>query len=110
MMKRILPLASPTGALAVVLALGLTASLAGPAAAAGCTVEYKAKRDNPLKLEFASANLPASACASKQAAAAALSPRLAKRGWTLLAVVSILGDGSAAQKGRNGGGKSKRGN
>ena len=62
---------------------------AGPASAA-CRVEYKAKQDNPLKLDFGVATLPDSACASKKAAAAALAPQLAQQGWTLLAIVSIL--------------------
>ncbi len=73
--------------------LALVALLAAGTADAACRVEYKAKRDNPLKLDFGTADLPDSACASKAAAAAALAPRLAKQGWTLLAIVSILGGG-----------------
>ena len=61
--------------------------LAGPAAA--CTVKYKAKQDNPLKLEVGTAELPAEACGSEGAAAAALAPILAAKGWTLLAIVAI---------------------
>ncbi|SPH23806.1 hypothetical protein DEA8626_02878 [Defluviimonas aquaemixtae] len=70
--------------------LALIALLAAEPASAACRVEYKAKRDNPLKLDFGVASLPDSACASKQAAAAALAPKLAQQGWTLLAIVSIL--------------------
>ncbi|WP_347311978.1 hypothetical protein [Defluviimonas sp. SAOS-178_SWC] len=73
--------------------LALVAALAAGTADAACRVEYKAKRDNPLKLDFGTVELPDSACASKEAAAAALKPRLAKQGWTLLAIVSILGGG-----------------
>jgi hypothetical protein len=94
-----------TRTLLLLLALSLTAL---PASAA-CRVEYKAKRDNPLKLDFASAQLPDEACASKQAAAAALAPRLAQDGWTLLSIVSILGGGSKGQ-GNNGGGNNSNGN
>ncbi len=79
-MKRIAPLLLALVALAA----------AGPAGAA-CRVEYKAKQDNPLRLDFGVAQLPDSACASKEAAAAALAPKLKKEGWTLLAIVSILG-------------------
>jgi len=71
----------------------LAAMLAAGAADAGCSVQYKAKRDNPLKLDFGTVDLPDSACGSKQAAAAALAPRLAEKGWTLLAIVSILPKG-----------------
>lgn len=69
----------------IIAALGL----AGPAMA-GCTVKYKAKQDNPLKLEAGSANLPDDACQSEAAAAAALAPILAQQGWTLLAIIAIL--------------------
>ncbi len=73
--------------------LALAALLAAGSADAACRVEYKAKRDNPLKLDFGTVELPDSACASKEAAAAALAPRLAQKGWTLLAIVSILEKG-----------------
>ena len=56
-------------------------------------MQYKAKRDNPLKLDFGTADLPDEACASEAAAAAALAPRLAEKGWTLLAIVSIVPKG-----------------
>ena len=70
--------------------LALVACLAAGAADAACQVQYKAKRDNPLKLDFGTASLPDEACASEAAAAAALAPRLADKGWTLLAIVSIV--------------------
>lgn len=73
--------------------LALVACLAAGAADAACQVQYKAKRDNPLKLDFGTADLPDEACASKAAAAAALGPRLAEKGWTLLAIVSIVPKG-----------------
>ncbi len=91
--------------LILLLALATTAL---PASAA-CQVEYKAKRDNPLKLDFRTAQLPDAACASKQAAAAALAPRIAQDGWTLLSIVSIVGGGSKAQ-GNGGGGSNSNGN
>lgn len=92
---------------AVIIALSLGV-LALPADAA-CRVEYKAKRDNPLKLAFSTANLPDDACGSKQAAAAALAPILAQDGWTLLSIVSILGGKSKGQ-GNDGGGTGSNGN
>lgn len=71
--------------------LALAALLAASPAAASCMVEYKAKQDNPLRLTVGTAQLPDNACASKEAAAAALAPKLKNEGWTLLAIVSILG-------------------
>lgn len=66
--------------------------LAAPAMA-DCTVKYKAKQDNPLKLEAGSANLPDAACGSDADAAAALAPILAEQGWTLLAITAIIPSG-----------------
>ena len=72
--------------------LAVTASMMAAASAlADCTVKYKAKQDDPLQLRAGEAKLPDSACGSKDAAAAALAPMLAKEGWTLLAIVAILG-------------------
>lgn len=72
------------------LPLALLAGLAAGSAEAACQVQYKAKQDNPLKLDFGTASLPDEACASKEAAAAALAPQLAAKGWTLLAIVGIV--------------------
>ncbi|MEZ5776892.1 MAG: hypothetical protein R3E44_00875 [Paracoccaceae bacterium] len=85
MMKRTLRILVATLTVSAVLAAG------GTAMAAPCLVEYKAKKDKPLRLNFGTAELPAKACASKKAAASALAPILAQQGWTLLAIVSILG-------------------
>lgn len=75
------------------LALSVALLLTALPALADCRVDYKAKRDNPLKLEFGSAKLPDGACGSKGDAAAALAPMLAQKGWTLLAIVSIVPKG-----------------
>lgn len=70
------------------LALALLAAL--PAHAA-CYADYKAKQDAPLRLAYGVAELPDAACGGADAAAAALAPRLAQAGWTLLNVVSLFG-------------------
>jgi len=77
-------------AFGILIAAGL--GTANPALA-DCTVKYKAKRDNPLKLEAGEASLPTAACQSRAAAAAALAPQLQQRGWTLLAITAILPSG-----------------
>ncbi|WP_340688927.1 hypothetical protein [Salipiger thiooxidans] len=59
-----------------------------PAAAqADCYVEYKAKRDAPLRLHYGIALLPGGDCPGKGQTADALRSRLAGSGWTLLNVV-----------------------
>lgn len=85
-MKKLLPSLSLVAALA----------LAGPASAAGCYADYKAKQDNPLRLHYGVAQITGQ-CA-RAAAAAELSARLARAGWTLLNVVSVFGDEGLAQR------------
>ncbi|KEO54475.1 MAG: hypothetical protein H5U24_20045 [Thioclava marina] len=60
------------------------------AAQAQCYADYKAKRDNPLQLQYGVAQVSDSAC-SKKAAARELAPRLEAAGWTLLTVLSTFG-------------------
>ncbi len=78
-------------------ALLALALLAAAPAQAECYADYKAKQDDPLRLHYGVAALPDSAC-TKQAAAAALAPRLARAGWTLLNVVSVFGPEGLAQR------------
>lgn len=69
---------------------GLTALfLTLPAAAqAACTAEYKAKQDNPLRLQAGS--MQVSSC-DMSAATAEVRARLAQQGWILLKIVSLKG-------------------
>ncbi|MFZ1727725.1 MAG: hypothetical protein WBO29_06995 [Albidovulum sp.] len=77
----------------LLLVAAMIAFLSAPTADAACRVEYKAKMDNPLRLNFGTADLPDAACASKATAAKVLAPILQQQGWTLLAIVAILGGG-----------------
>ena len=77
-MKRIAPLLVATMALTALPAL----------AQAACTVEYKAKQDNPLKLTVGTIQVPSCDPAQAEAEARAL---LAQQGWTLLKVLSVTG-------------------
>lgn len=67
----------------------LALAAASPAGAA-CFADYKAKRDNPLRLHYGVIEVPDAAC-SPQAAAAEAARRLQAAGWTLLNVVSVFG-------------------
>lgn len=60
--------------------------IAGSAQAA-CTAEYKAKQDNPLKLDYGTVTVsgPCTVAAARSKVAAQLSAR----GWTLLKVISV---------------------
>lgn len=57
------------------------------AAAADCTAVYKAKQDNPLRLEHSS--MTVSGPCSVSAATSKVQAALASRGWTLLKVLSV---------------------
>ena len=70
-------------------ATALLVTLALPASAE-CYADYKAKQDNPLKLHYGVMQVPDGAC-NRAAAGAAMRPRLARDGWTLLAVLSTFG-------------------
>jgi len=74
------------------LALSVLVSLAAALpASAQCYADYKAKQDNPLRLQYGVAELPANACNDARAAAAHLAPRLQRDGWILLQIVSTFG-------------------
>ncbi|WP_076444894.1 hypothetical protein [Roseivivax lentus] len=70
----------------LILALALGAAQAAEAA---CYADYKAKRENPLRLHYGVAEIDDGAC-TKAAARKALKPRLAEGGWALLNVVSVF--------------------
>ncbi|KPN61603.1 hypothetical protein XMM379_002768 [Aliiroseovarius sp. xm-m-379] len=73
-------------------------AMAFPAQAA-CYVDYKAKRDDPLKLHYGVMELPDSACTNSSNAREQVAARLARHGWVLLNVVSQFDtDGLAERK------------
>lgn len=72
----------------ILLSAALTLALAGTVQAQ-CFADYKAKKDDPLRLHYGVAQL--SGGCSAAAATRELGPRLAARGWTLLQVQSVFG-------------------
>ncbi len=74
----------------------LMAVLSGPAFAADCYADYKAKQDNPLRLHYGVAEI--SGQCNKSTARAQLEKRLGARGWKLLNVVSVFGPDGLAQR------------
>ncbi|WP_420838920.1 hypothetical protein [Aliiroseovarius sediminis] len=72
----------------ILLALAITA-IALPAQA-GCYADYKAKRDNPLRLHYGVIELPDAACNDRQVATRQVQQRLAQQGWLLLKIQSIF--------------------
>jgi hypothetical protein len=66
-------------------------------AGAECYADYKAKQDDPLRLQYGVAQVPDDAC-SKSGAQAVLGPKLAADGWTLLTIVSTFGPEGLAER------------
>lgn len=77
-------------------ALIILAVVWSTAAHAGCFADYKAKRDNPLRLHYGVAQING-ACTPDNAQSQ-LSGRLAADGWVLLTVLSVFGDDGLAQR------------
>ena len=71
--------------LAIVAAFVFTAGTAS----AACTAEYKAKQDNPLRLEHG--NMEVAGPCTVEDATQELTKRLAEKGWTLLKVLTVSG-------------------
>ncbi len=65
----------------------LFAALVAAPASAACLAEYKAKRDNPLRLFYGTIEI--SGACTVAAATAQLGPQLAAQGMTLLKVLSV---------------------
>jgi hypothetical protein len=72
----------------LLLVTALLFSLATTASAADCFADYKAKRDNPLRLHYGVVQV-AGPCNAAEAQAE-IAARLEQNGWTLLNVVSLF--------------------
>lgn len=71
------------------IALTFALMLAAAPVQAACYADYKAKQDNPLRLQYGVSQVPDTAC-SVSGAADHLSPRLAADGWQLLNVLGVF--------------------
>ncbi len=65
-------------------------------AQAACYADYKAKRDDPLRLHYGVARIDG-AC-TMQNAQAELGPKLAADGWQLLNVVGVFDDAGLEER------------
>ena len=59
---------------------------------AACFADYKAKRDNPLKLHYGVIQVDVSPCEVSKAVEAQVKGRVKAGGWTLLQVQSVFDD------------------
>lgn len=65
---------------------------------AGCYADYKAKRDNPLRLHYGVIELPDAACNNRQAATRQVQQRLESQGWLLLKIQSIFDESGLTER------------
>lgn len=89
---------TPWKPLIAALALVVTAS----AAQAACYADYKAKRDDPLRLHYGVMEVPDRAC-NPSDAARVIDRRLNDAGWQLLNVLSVFGPEGLEEKRANAG-------
>ena len=76
----------------------LLAVLSAAAADAACYADYKAKRDDPLRLHYGVIELPDAACADPTRARDLIAQRLQQAGWQLLSVQGTFGAGGLDQR------------
>ncbi|MEQ9693015.1 hypothetical protein [Shimia sp. SDUM112013] len=79
----------------------IAAFLTTPADAAECFADYKAKKDNPLKLHYGVVQLY-EGC-TKASAETEIAPRIARDGWSLLNVLSVFDASKLSGKEANAG-------
>ena len=76
----------------------LTALAIAGHAEAACFADYKAKRDNPLRLHYGVIELPDAVCGNTSRAAAEIKTRLSAGKWQLLNVLSVFVAGDMGDK------------
>ena len=84
----------------------VTLALSGAAgsAQAACYADYKAKRDDPLKLHYGVMHIDTNPCAMSDSVRKTVARRLNKAGWQLLQVQSVFDD-SGLEKRKSDAGK-----
>lgn len=84
------------------LALAALTALASPASAA-CYADYKAKRENPLKLHYGVMRIDSNSCKMSDKVKSTISQRLQSSGWQLLQVQSVFDDSGLEKRKRDAG-------
>ncbi|MGJ8611482.1 MAG: hypothetical protein ACSHW1_20885 [Yoonia sp.] len=78
------------------LSLTLALIVLSTSAHAACYADYKAKRDDPLRLHYGVAEIRG-AC-TRAGAMAELTPRLATNGWQILSVEGVFDDAGLEER------------
>jgi hypothetical protein len=83
-------------------AIAVLLLIAAPLEAA-CYADFKAKQDNPLRLQYGVIELSDAACGDQRAARAEIEARIGRDGWHLLNVMSVFGPEGLQQRKRRAG-------
>ena len=86
----------------VLYALVALVSLTAPLQAA-CYADYKASRDNPLKLHYGVIKIDTNPCAMSDKVRKTVAQRLNSAGWKLLQVQSVFDDSGLGQRKKDAG-------
>lgn len=84
------------------LALVLLPAMSG-ALQAACYADYKAKRENPLRLHYGVMKIDSAPCTMSDTVRQSVGQRLADAGWQLLGVQSVFDDAGLEQRKRDAG-------
>ena len=81
-----------------ILSLALATIVAAAPAQSACYADYKAKRDNPLRLHYGVIELVDAVCSDTAAIRADIERRIAIDDWTVLNVVSVFDEAGLEER------------
>lgn len=81
-----------------IISMVLLALLAAAPAHAACYADYKAKKDNPLRLHYGVIELPNGVCDDPSKAEKQISQRISDAGWTLLNVLGTFDEDGLSER------------
>lgn len=84
------------------LALAIGVGVAHPAAAA-CYADYKAKRDNPLRLHYGVVQVSDAACSQPSVAKTEIQAKISQDNWRLLTVMSFFDENGLKERQKSAG-------
>ena len=85
-----------------ILAVSATFALLSAPVSAACYADYKAKRDDPLRLHYGTIEIAEESC-TPRAVENEIRRRIAGDGWTLLNVLGVFDESGLAERKENAG-------
>ncbi|MBT8414317.1 MAG: hypothetical protein KJO30_08305 [Boseongicola sp.] len=82
---------------------GCLVAMSASGASAACYADYKAKKENPLRLHYGVVEVTAQPCQMSREVARAVAQRVAAGGWELLQVESVFDETGLEAKKRDAG-------